>query len=114
MRPFYLAADVSVSPSLSENLGAAAEAAALGVPSVASNVGGLPEIVVDGWSGWLVKSGDPGDLAAALKAAADTEAAERRRFGDRAVLRAAELLDRCRNADAFASVIERAVERGPG
>jgi glycosyltransferase involved in cell wall biosynthesis len=114
VRPFYLAADISVSPSLSENLGAPAEAAALGVPSVASDVGGLPEIVVDGWSGWLVRPGDPSDLAAALQDAVDTDAAERRRFGERSVLRAAELLDRCRNAEAFASVVERAAERGSG
>jgi glycosyltransferase involved in cell wall biosynthesis len=111
VRPYYLAADVSVTPSLSDNLGAPAEAAALGVPSVASDVGGLPEIVVDGWTGWLVTAGDPDDLASALEAARELGAVERRRFGERSVLRAKELLDRQRNGDAFAAVVERAVSQ---
>lgn len=37
----------------------AIEALATGLPIVASRIGGLPEIVVHGWNGWLVPSGDP-------------------------------------------------------
>ena len=51
VRPYYAAADVSIAPSRSENLGSAAESAALGVPTIASNVGGLPELVRPGGSG---------------------------------------------------------------
>lgn len=67
VRPYYWAADVSLSPSRSDNLGATAEAAAMGTPSVASAVGGLPELVVDGVTGWTVPPGDVEALAEALR-----------------------------------------------
>ncbi len=59
--------DVNVIPSVSEAFGVAAlEAAAMGVPSVASNVGGLPDTVRDGETGLLVQPGDPDRVAAAI------------------------------------------------
>lgn len=46
-----------------------AEALANGLPVVTSAIGGLPEIVDDGTSGWLVPAGRPDDWADALAAA---------------------------------------------
>jgi glycosyltransferase involved in cell wall biosynthesis len=61
------AADVAVLPSLHEGLGVAAlEAMAAGRPVVASRVGGLAEVVVDGETGRLVLAGDAAALGAAL------------------------------------------------
>jgi glycosyltransferase involved in cell wall biosynthesis len=61
------AADVLVLPSLAEAFGlVAAEALYLGVPVVASRVGGIPEIVDDGVDGLLVPPGDANALSAAL------------------------------------------------
>ena len=57
-RRFYSAADVSIAPSTTENLGSAAEASAMGVPTIASRTGGFPEIVIPGYSGWLADVGD--------------------------------------------------------
>lgn len=51
----------------------AIEAAAAGVPVVAANHGGLPEIVRDGVTGLLVPPGDPQALARALRLLADDE-----------------------------------------
>ena len=52
-------ADVFVIPSLSESFGVAAlEAASCGVPVIASNVGGLPEAVLDDKTGFLVVPGN--------------------------------------------------------
>ncbi|MFG3707776.1 glycosyltransferase family 4 protein [Micromonospora sp. NPDC047670] len=70
VRPCYQAADVSVSPSLSESHGAAVEAGAMAVPSIVSDAGGLPE-TVDERSGWIVPRDDAAALAAALADAYD-------------------------------------------
>lgn len=57
---YYRAADVVIVPSRSESFGLVAlEAAACGVPVVASGVGGLITIVDDGVTGHLVSDRDP-------------------------------------------------------
>lgn len=67
VRPLMSACDAIVAPSLKEGFGlAAVEAMALGRPVVASNVGGLPEIVTPGETGILVVPNDPNALAQAL------------------------------------------------
>jgi L-malate glycosyltransferase len=59
--------DIFVIPSLSESFGVAAlEASACGIPVVASRVGGLPEVVLDGTTGFLIPPGDPSSLTEAL------------------------------------------------
>jgi glycosyltransferase involved in cell wall biosynthesis len=61
------AADIAVQPSRSEGLGTAVlEAAAAGLPVVATAVGGIPDIVVHGQTGLLVPPEDPRALAEAL------------------------------------------------
>jgi glycosyltransferase involved in cell wall biosynthesis len=61
-------ADVAVLPSHFEAQGlAAVEAMACGLPIVATNVGGLPDFVVDGVNGLLVPPHDPRALGAALQ-----------------------------------------------
>ncbi len=64
----YLAAmDICVLPSLREGLGSVIlEAMAQGVPVIASDTGGIPELVVDDVTGLLVPPGDPHALAARL------------------------------------------------
>ncbi len=59
------AADVALFPSESESFGLAPlEAMACGVPVVTTNVGGLPEVVVHGESGFLHDVGDTDGMAA--------------------------------------------------
>ncbi len=68
VRRYYAAANVSVSPSLSENHGAALEAGAMGVPSIVSDAGALPETVAPD-TGWVVPRQDVLALVAALETA---------------------------------------------
>ena len=58
------ASDVFLLPSATESFGLAAlEAMACGVPVVASDVGGLPEVIVHGETGWLAPVGDVAAMA---------------------------------------------------
>ena len=60
-------ADIFVLPSRSEAFpNAIMEAMAAGLPVVASNVGGIPELVEDGRTGHLVQPGDAAALASSL------------------------------------------------
>jgi glycosyltransferase involved in cell wall biosynthesis len=55
------------------------EAAAIGVPIVATDVGGIPDLVRDGGTGLVAKPGDPEDLAGKIEAAlGDPQAAMER------------------------------------
>ena len=61
---FYQIADLFVSSSVQEGLGTAVlDALALGKPVVATNSGGIPEIIQDGETGRLVTPADPSALA---------------------------------------------------
>jgi D-inositol-3-phosphate glycosyltransferase len=72
---YYRAADVVLVPSRSESFGLVAlEAAACGVPVVASAVGGLLNVVHDGVTGILVDGRDPARYARALNQLLDDPA----------------------------------------
>lgn len=65
----YSAADVFVIPSLQDNLpNTAVEALACGVPTIGSNVGGIPEVVRDGQTGLVFPPGDSRSLKKAIAA----------------------------------------------
>ena len=79
MPRIYQAMDFLVLPSLTEGLpNVVLEAFAYERPVVATAVGGVPEVVVDGENGWLVPSQDPEKLAAAItKMIRDSESRKR-------------------------------------
>lgn len=58
--------DVVVHPSHSENVGGAAESLLLAKPTIATNVGGFPDLVEQNETGWLVPARDPPRLAEAI------------------------------------------------
>jgi glycosyltransferase involved in cell wall biosynthesis len=62
--PYYSAADFSVLPSLMEATSISGlEAMAASLPIVGTHVGGIPEFLIDGETGFLCKPADPEDLA---------------------------------------------------
>jgi glycosyltransferase involved in cell wall biosynthesis len=64
IQEYFRASDVLICPSLYEAFGFVnMEAMAAKIPVIASEVGGIPEIVKDRYNGLLFKAGDSKDLA---------------------------------------------------
>jgi N-acetyl-alpha-D-glucosaminyl L-malate synthase BshA len=90
------ASDLLLLPSEQESFGLVAlEAASAGVPTVGSRVGGLPEVVVHGETGYLLPVGEIRDMAAATSRLL-TDDAERARFSARGRERARSEFDASR------------------
>jgi glycosyltransferase involved in cell wall biosynthesis len=109
--PYYRAAAVSVIPSLEEGFGIpAAEAMGCEVAVVASDAGGLPEVVEDGVTGLVVPRGDSAALARAIGSLlADPE--RRRRMGQAGRERALRLFDWDRSAQQFEELYHEVANR---
>lgn len=81
----YVASDVLVCASDIESLPRTVlEAMAFRLPVLATDVFGLPEVIADGHTGWIVESRDTGALAAGLERAIATGPEERRRIAEAA------------------------------
>jgi glycosyltransferase involved in cell wall biosynthesis len=79
--------DLAVVPSLSDGLAySVVEPLLAGVPVVATNVGGLPDLIQDGETGWLVPADNHLALTSAMQDALDDpqEARRRARKGQKA------------------------------
>jgi glycosyltransferase involved in cell wall biosynthesis len=99
------AADAAVLASGWENLPhAVVEALAVGTPVIATRVGGVPEVVVEGENGLLVPPGDPDALAAAIRRFRDD-----RLLRDALTARAAPSVERY-SAEAVLGQLERVLE----
>lgn len=110
---YYAAADICVVPSLHEMFGLVAlEAMACGTPVVASDAGGLRELVRHSETGLLCKPGDAAALAEALGALlGDALLAER--MGVKGAFRA-ERFTWDASASRLAAVYEQVASAGPG
>jgi glycosyltransferase involved in cell wall biosynthesis len=110
MPRFWRQCDVAVVPS-AEFVEACPmvplEAMAAGKPVVATENGGLPELVVDGETGTLVPPEDPAALARAIDRYA-TDGELRRRHGDSGRRRALEMFGIGRCADEYLELFRRA------
>jgi len=68
VRPILAACDIGFVLSYREALSyACRESLALGLPTLISNAGGLPENLLDGVEGWIVPARDPAAIAAVLR-----------------------------------------------
>ncbi len=69
LAPYYQRAKVFVLTSVSEGLGnVLKEALACGLPAVGPRVGGIPEIIIDGKTGYLFEKGNVEELAEKISA----------------------------------------------
>ena len=106
----YADFDVAVHPSHSENVGGAVESLLLGVPTIATRVGGFPDLVQDGKTGWLVPPKNPKDLATAIEnALADPIGARAKTLAGQQ--RARELFDVRRTAKEVKDIYEQILGR---
>ena len=84
----WRAFDLGIHVPLSENCGGVVEPLFHGVPVVASHVGGLPEVVIEGKTGWLVPPRKPDRLANAIRNALENyELSKRMALAGKALVR---------------------------
>jgi glycosyltransferase involved in cell wall biosynthesis len=109
--PYYRAAAVSVIPSLEEGFGIpAAEAMGCQTPVVASDAGGLPEVVEHGVTGLVVPRGDSKALADAIGALL-ADPVRRLQMGRAGRARALRLFDWDRTAEQFERIYAEVMAR---
>ena len=84
------------------------EAMAVGLPTVTTAMSGIPELIRDGETGWLVPPGDVVAVANALEAAL-VDAGQRVAIGNAG---RAWVVEHCRLADSVAPIIELLAARG--
>lgn len=102
--------DVVAHPSHSENVGGAAESQLLAIPTVATNVGGFPDLVVPGETGWLVPPRSPHELADAIAEALD-DPAQAKRFAVSGQALATDLFDVRRTGKEVLGIYEQILSK---
>jgi glycosyltransferase involved in cell wall biosynthesis len=99
--------DVLVSSSHSEAMPLAVmEAMASGLPVIATRVGGVPDLVEQGESGWLVAPNDPEEIAGRLRSLLSTPG-ELERMGRAAHARAVEKMSLADSIERIAALMTR-------
>lgn len=109
----YADFDVAVHPSHSENVGGACESMLLGVPTVTTNVGGFPDLVLEGETGWLAPPKSPKKLSQRIdEVLRDPQGAQRVALAGQE--RARERMDLHKNVRCLVDAYEQVVARHRG
>ncbi len=99
----YSAADVFVAPSIQDNLpNTVLEAIACGTPTVAFAIGGMPDLIESGHTGYLAQPLDTADLATGIRWVLSTD----RPLGAQARQIAEQRFGLIRQADAYRDLFE--------
>lgn len=111
LQALFRGADVLLLPSRYEmSPWVVLEALATGVPVIASDVGGIPDMVVDGRTGYLVSADDPGGLVEAVERLRRLPADERLAMVRRARAHVAEHFDARANTAKLLALIKGTVD----
>ncbi|HEX8475841.1 MAG TPA: glycosyltransferase family 4 protein [Pyrinomonadaceae bacterium] len=109
VRELYRRADVFALASFAEGVPVVLmEAMSMEIPSVATRINGVPELIRDGIDGLLVAPSDVDELADAISSLMD-DAALRRRLGEAGRRRVVERYDLARNTERLAEIFRRRV-----
>jgi glycogen(starch) synthase len=112
LKSLYSGARALVLPSRSEGLpNVLTEAGACGTICIGSRVGGIPEVIVDGETGFLFPPGDVEALARAIQHVLEMSEGERRRMAEQARQRIGEHFTQARVVEQYIEVYQRAVGR---
>lgn len=107
---YYAASDIVVVPSLQESWGlVATEAMACGKPVIASNVGGLPDQIIDGFNGFLVPPRSPKAIADKILYLLENPS-EARRIGRNGRMLAEEKYDIEKRVDKIIEIYKKLLE----
>jgi glycosyltransferase involved in cell wall biosynthesis len=90
------------------------QACAAGLPIVATNVAGNPEVVTEGANGFLTPAGDPEAFAAVMSRVEGLSAAERAAIGNAGIVHVRANFDAERIADKWEQIFRRLLETGGG
>lgn len=111
LAPFYSLADLFLLPSEWEGLpGSIMEAMAFGLPIIATNVGGIPELIRDRKEGVLIPAKSPPAIAKTVAELYDN-ANERQRLGANAVKRLAENFRLEAMVEGLQNIYDKALEK---
>ncbi len=110
MKMIYKELDIAVHPSHSENLGGAAESLAAGVPTIATNIGGFPDIVIDKKTGYLCEVKNPFSLAQVIDSAIEKKE-EALQMASNGQKRVRELLDINNTANRILEIYKEIMEK---
>jgi len=109
VRQEIVAARAMVLPSFAEGLPVVVmEALALGRPVISTFVAGIPELVEEGITGYLVPAGSIERLAEAMRRVLREDVARLREMGARGAARVAEAHDASREAEKLANLFRGA------
>ncbi len=112
VRDEILAARAMILPSFAEGLPVAlVEAMALGRPVLSTYIAGIPELVVNGKTGWLFPAGSENAMLDAIRACLDAPKEALKAMGELGRARALERHDVTREAEKLTSLFESVLQR---